>query len=224
MASWETSGRSDEWYTPKYIFEALNCHFDLDVAAPMRGPLHVPCDTWFYDCSLSKPWHGFVWGNFPFGGRNGLEPWLEKFFAHGNGIALTPDRTSAPWFRNAWASADLVLFMPKVRFIRPDGSEGKSPSTGTALWAVGPQAVAALQRAASVGLGILAQPIPPAASFAVAQAGSDQPRPGYPLPTHGTYAVDPAPADHSSLSGGAGVCGINLHAPLITSQVQHNHG
>jgi hypothetical protein len=38
--------------------------------------------------------------NPPFGGRNGLAPWLDKFFANGNGIALTPDRTSAPWWQD----------------------------------------------------------------------------------------------------------------------------
>jgi hypothetical protein len=65
---------------------------------------------------LTNPWFGFVWMNPPFGGRNGLEPWLARFFAHGNGIALTPDRTSAPWFRRAAAAADAVLFMPNLKF------------------------------------------------------------------------------------------------------------
>ena len=41
-------------------------------------------------------WAGFVWMNAPFGARNGLEPWLAKFFAHNNGIALVPDRTRWP--------------------------------------------------------------------------------------------------------------------------------
>ena len=158
MSTWETPGASDEWYTPKYIFDALGCRFDLDVAHPHGQRTHVPCDGYLSQNSLTAPWFGFVWMNPPFGGRNALEPWLTKFFDHGNGIALTPDRTSAPWFRNACARADLVLFMPKVRFIRPDGSEGKSPSTGTALWAAGRTAVSALRRAASRNLGILATP------------------------------------------------------------------
>ena len=46
----------------------------------------------------------------PFGGRNGIVPWLDKFFAHGNGIALTPDRTSAPWWRRYAGMAHKVLF------------------------------------------------------------------------------------------------------------------
>lgn len=158
MSAWEALGQSDEWYTPKYIFDALGCRFDLDVAHPHGRRTHVPCDGYLSHNGLTAPWFGFVWMNPPFGGRNALEPWLTRFFDHGNGIALTPDRTSAPWFRNAWARVDLVLFMPKVRFIRPDGSEGKSPSTGTALWAAGQTGAAALRRAANRDLGILASP------------------------------------------------------------------
>ncbi|UCL89307.1 DUF1073 domain-containing protein [Pseudomonas sp. HS-18] len=36
--------------------------------------------------------------NPPFGGRNGHVPWLEKFLAHGNGIAIVRAYTSAAWF------------------------------------------------------------------------------------------------------------------------------
>lgn len=158
MSAWEASGQSDEWYTPKYIFDALGCRFDFDVAAPREGPLHVPCDSWIPDHSLDWKWVGFVWMNPPFGGRNALSPWLTKFFDHGNGIALTPDRTSAPWFRDAWERADLVMFLPKVRFLRPDGTQGKAPSTGTALWAAGRRAAECLREAAKGGLGILAAP------------------------------------------------------------------
>jgi hypothetical protein len=164
MGYWDTPGKSNDWYTPKYIFDALGAEFDLDVAAPSVR-LHVPAKCWLteYDDGLKYApyWHGFIWMNPPFGGRNGLEPWLKCFFRHGNGIALVPDRTSAPWFRDAWAHADIVLFMPKVRFIRPDGSLGKSPSNGTALMASGDRASTHLSLAATRGLGILSKPVPP---------------------------------------------------------------
>lgn len=159
MSRWETSGASDEWYTPKFVFDALGCRFDLDVAAPENVALtHVPAGEWLFHDSLNEPWFGFVWMNPPFGGRNSLAPWMEKFFDHGNGVALTPDRTSAPWFQDAWKRATLVLFTPKIRFLRPNGSEGKSPSNGTALWASGEQGRAALIGAAGNGLGVLALP------------------------------------------------------------------
>jgi hypothetical protein len=79
-----------------------------------RGPLmaeHEPCIGQSDDCSpgpdhwvparavftkrddgLSQPWHGLVFMNPPFGGRNGQVPWLCKFFDHANGIAIVPTR------------------------------------------------------------------------------------------------------------------------------------
>jgi hypothetical protein len=154
MSHWEALGLSDEWYTPKHVFDALGTAFDLDVAAPRDGAPHVPAPRWIWSGSLEAEWRGFVWMNPPFGGRNSLGGWLERFFDHGNGIALTPDRTSAPWFQSAWSRASLVLFTRKIRFIRPDGSEGKSPSNGTALWAAGDAAEAALRRAAANGIAL----------------------------------------------------------------------
>ena len=157
MGHWEDVGKSDDWYTPKYIFDALNCRFDMDVAAPKEGPRHVPTGRWIHTDSLMARWNGFIWMNPPFGPRNGIVPWLDKFFDHGNGIALVPDRTSAPWFQDAGKKADGILFMsPKVKFERPDGSLGKSPSTGTALLAAGIKAYAIMTNAADE-LGFMVQ-------------------------------------------------------------------
>lgn len=154
MSSWESQGATDEWYTPAIVFDALGVEFDTDVAAPQSGPRHVPCAHWIWADSLSKPWPGFVWMNPPFGARNGLEPWLRRFFAHGNGIALTPDRTSAPWWQESAARADAILLTArKLKFERPDGSVGGSPGCGVTLWAAGPRAAAALMHAESRGLG-----------------------------------------------------------------------
>lgn len=158
MSYWEANGQSDDWFTPQAVFDALGCRFDLDVAAPKDGPLHVPAPRWLSSGSLDTEWTGFVWMNPPFGGRNGLAPWIEKFIDHGNGIALTPDRTSAPWFQDALPCMDAALFTRKIRFIRPDGTEGRSPSNGTALMAIGWQGIAALNRAAALGFGVLATP------------------------------------------------------------------
>jgi hypothetical protein len=158
MSAWEAAGQSDEWYTPPAVFEALGCVFDQDVSPARHGKSHVPAKTMLVGDGLVEPWHKFIWGNFPFGGRNGLQPWLNKFFAHGNGIALVPDRTSAPWFWDAFRQADAVLFTRKLRFLKPDGTEGKSPSCGTALIAIGPQGGTALDNAYRAGFGILAFP------------------------------------------------------------------
>lgn len=156
MAAYEAAGETDEWYTPRYIFDALGERFDLDVAAPIDGPRHVPCSSWLSSGALAAPWSGFVWMNPPFGHQRHKREWLAKFFEHGNGIALVPDRTSAPWFQEYAPRADAILWVtPKIKFERPDGSRGEWPGTGTALFAVGGRAVQALMRS---GLGFVTVP------------------------------------------------------------------
>lgn len=152
MAAYEGPGESDEWYTPKYIFDALGVEFDLDVAAPLDGPRYVPCLGWIYERSLEREWSGFVWMNPPFGHQSTKRRWLQRFFDHGNGIALLPDRTSAPWWQEFAPQSDAVLFVsPKVKFERPDGSIGEQPGTGTTLLASGKRGFDALVKAKALG-------------------------------------------------------------------------
>ena len=106
-------------------------------------------------------WRGFVWMNAPFGERNGLLPWLEKFFEHGNGIALVPDHTSAPWWQQFAPRSELALFVAKkIKFIGADGKPGKSPAQGTCLLASGRRAIEPLCRARAEQLGVLMRPEP----------------------------------------------------------------
>lgn len=145
MAAYEARGESDEWYTPKYIFDALGERFDLDVACPPEGPRHTPSDFYLHKNALEEAWYGFVWMNPPFGHQRDKIKWLTKFFEHGNGIALVPDRTSAPWWQEFASKADAVCFVaPKIKFERPDGTLGESPGTGTCLFGAGARAEASL--------------------------------------------------------------------------------
>ena len=152
MAAYETHGETDEWYTPGYIFDALGERFDLDVASPPEGPRYVPAASWISQGSLEAEWSGFVWMNPPFGHQRHKRQWLSKFMAHGNGIALLPDRTSAPWWQEFAPQASAVLFVsPKVKFERPDGTLGEQPGTGTTLLASGQRGAEALINAAGLG-------------------------------------------------------------------------
>lgn len=155
MSYWERGGQTDEWYTPKYIFDALGVVFELDVAAPdIRTFCCVPAKEFITDGSLTADWKGFVWMNPPFGGRNGLVPWLDKIYKHGSGIALTPDRTSAPWWQVAAKQCDALMFVAgKIKFIRSTGDTGSQPGNGTTLFAYGDRAVFALRNAEKNGLG-----------------------------------------------------------------------
>lgn len=150
-------GTSDEWYTPPEMLSALGEVFDLDPCSPGAGHW-VPASKVFtqQDDGLRQPWDGFVFMNPPFGGRNGHVPWLEKFLAHGNGIAIVRAYTSAGWFHDHAVRAEAMLFpRGKTQFVRPDGSIGKSPGHGVVLLAMGERAKAALKRS---GLGLYVEP------------------------------------------------------------------
>lgn len=154
MAEFERAAlHSDDWYTPPAIFDALGLTFDLDPCSP--GPDHwVPARRVYtkQDDGLAQPWEGLVFMNPPFGGRNGHVPWLERFLAHGNGIAIVRAYTSAGWFHQIAPQIDGILFpRGKTKFIRPDGSVGKSPGHGSALLSLGETSTAAME---ACGLGL----------------------------------------------------------------------
>lgn len=148
MAEHEPSiGASDDWYTPPEIFTALGVTFDLDPCSP--GPGHwVPASQIYTkaDDGLSRPWSGRVFMNPPFGGRNGHVPWLLKFLAHRNGIAIVRAYTSSAWFHQYATQADAMLFPKgKTKFIRPDGTIGKSPGHGVVIIGMGGRCCEALR-------------------------------------------------------------------------------
>lgn len=157
MGHHEKNGKSDEWYTPKYIFDALGCTFETDAAAPVdRKHCNVPAIKFITENSLNERWLGFTWLNPPFGGRNGISPWLDKMADHGDGIALSPDRTSTSWWQKAATECDLLMQVHhKIKFIDHNGNIGTKPGNGTTLFAYGEEAMQALINASNKGLGIL---------------------------------------------------------------------
>lgn len=168
-------GKSDDWYTPPHYFEAFGCWFALDPCSP--GPGHwVPADEIYTkaDDGLSKPWKGFVFMNPPFGGRFGHVPWLERFFAHGNGIGIVRAYTSSSWWHDWMPKADSICFpRGKTRFVpsketrlrleeearqraRKKGLStakfNNAPGHGIAIFSAGPKGREVLARC---GLGML---------------------------------------------------------------------
>ena len=115
----KTKGQSDEHYTTKSIFSALNVVFDLDVAAPSGGG-NAPA-LHYYDKEsdgLSSQWWGNVWMNPPYSSPT---PWVEKWLDHGNGICLVAV-SRAKWYDRLWRECDGILNLPpSLKFMTPDG-------------------------------------------------------------------------------------------------------
>ena len=133
---------SDEWYTPKHIFDAIGLTFDLDVATPCNETIHTPHIRRYCPCQdgLSREWGGLVWMNPPYSKPG---PWVEKWLDHGNGICLVP-MSKSKWFYNLWNSEALIVnVQPNMKFDRPDGPP-KQIFLGFILAALGDQACQAL--------------------------------------------------------------------------------
>jgi len=132
-------GYSDEYYTPDRIPRALG-GFDLD---PCAGPKsHARRNVRRPKCGLTMPWSGRVWLNPPY---SNVHEWLDKFAAHGNGIALVNARPETQWFQRIATKADGILWLRgRVEFEKPDGSRGHA-TVGSVLLAYGKHNAEALQ-------------------------------------------------------------------------------
>lgn len=98
---------SDDYYTPKHVFDRLGLRFDLDVASPPGGSPWVPANKYYTQAEdgLSADWHGRVWMNPPY---SRCTPWVKRFIEHRDGIALLPFAKSK-WFTEIWNKADCLV-------------------------------------------------------------------------------------------------------------------
>ena len=136
VSALDVANTSDEWYTPRWIFDAAGLTFDMDVCAPV-APEFRTCPARRYltvlDDGLTAPWDGLVWMNPPY---SNIMPWAERFARHGEGLALVPTVNSSwriPLMRAAdgiaLVSVSTKLGRSAIRsqvstgFRRPDGSE-----------------------------------------------------------------------------------------------------
>jgi hypothetical protein len=140
----------DEQYTPKWVFDALNVTFDMDVATSHSPYVVVPTKQKFTmeDNSLDKQWQGLVWMNPPY---SGVTPWVDKWLEHNNGFCLVPLASQGKWVNKLWDSkAQLVYMPPNMKFIGGEDGVMITHRWRTALWAIGDQAIKILNDA---GLG-----------------------------------------------------------------------
>ena len=133
-------GESDIWLTPRTILNALGA-FDLDpCAAPAPRPW--PTAARHYDLTqgddgLLLPWAGRVFCNPPYGPETAK--WLDRMAFHNHGTALVFARTETrAWQDVVFPFCTGILFLAgRVRFCRPDGTQGESASAPSALIAYG---------------------------------------------------------------------------------------
>ena len=110
------------------------------------------------DNGLVTDWgDSFCWMNPPYGLRNGIAEWIEKFVEHGNGVAIAPDFTSTEWWHALTEQAEIIMFIrPKISFL-PKREDGRTNSLGSTLVAIGERGVQALRNAERNGRGLCFQ-------------------------------------------------------------------
>ena len=151
--------KSVEWYTPEWVFQALDLTFDLDPASPHDMETAVPALTKYtlFDNGLKKPWFGRVWLNPPYGPDTGT--WIRRMAQHANGIALVFSRTDASWCQEAMRSAQAMLFVGgRIEFIpgKENAHKKSRCGAGTVLFAWGEDCVNALRKLVDRGVFISA--------------------------------------------------------------------
>jgi len=110
------SSKSDQWNTPRDLFEKLDAefHFDLD---PCADAENHKCERYFTkeDDGLQKPWGGSrVFCNPPYG--RDIWKWVKKAYEEGHKentivVMLIPARTDTAYFH------DYILHRAEVRFV-----------------------------------------------------------------------------------------------------------
>lgn len=109
------SSASDNWVTPKRLFDDLNAvfNFDLDAAA---SDDNAKCQKYFTiaENGLAQSWHGNVWLNPPYGRKIGA--WVKKAYDEvmwggaSSVVLLLPARTDTTWYHD-YCSKGIVLFL-----------------------------------------------------------------------------------------------------------------
>jgi site-specific DNA-methyltransferase (adenine-specific) len=107
MTAYMPASKTDNWATPKWLFDEYNQkhEFGLDAAASSTNHL---CDNWFgldhvdpaKRDGLTADWTGYgaVWCNPPYG--RVIKDWVEKALSHNEitVVMLLPSRTDTQWF------------------------------------------------------------------------------------------------------------------------------
>lgn len=148
----EKPNENYEYYTPSYIFDALDTEFDMDIASPEEGPVPwIPARRFVTPSEdglkVDLTGVGLIWCNPPYGKLT--YPFLKRMSQHNNGIALVFARTDNAWFHEFCLTAARIYFVQgRINFVDRDGklpictnpeakSYGKKTGSGAASILVG---------------------------------------------------------------------------------------
>lgn len=136
---------NNEWYTPAEYIEAARevlGTIDLDPASCELANQTVKAGKFFSadEDGLSQNWHGNIWLNPPYASEL-IRKFVDKLLSSefDSAIVLTDACTDTKWFEKlAEKSAGILFTNHRIKFLRPDGTEGSgSPTRGQAFFYFG---------------------------------------------------------------------------------------
>jgi hypothetical protein len=139
-----TSHATDEWYTPKYYVELARLvlgGIDLDPASNATAQAWIQATHYYTeaDNGLLQHWRGRVFLNPPYGktaGKSNMELWAKKLeheYLTGNttaAIMLINSTHGYAWYENLWTRWPVCLARERIRFVKPDGTQGDQAKRG----------------------------------------------------------------------------------------------
>lgn len=149
------STRSDEFYTPPWVYERLG-EFDLD---PCAGPsAQIARINWRDRDALESDWFGRVWLNGPYSVDNKRLFLLKAADYHAatgeSVIGLYPCTPSTDWFKECARKAAAVYAVDRrIDFIRSDGKRGRG-TVPSAFFCFGGEAAESVRKSGLVSMQI----------------------------------------------------------------------
>lgn len=113
------SSKTDEWATPRLLFDDLNAEFgfEVDVCAT---PDNAKCPTFFTkdDDALAQRWEGVCWMNPPYGRQIG--DWVRKACQSAQQgatvVCLLPARTDTQWWHRYCVHGEIRFLEGRLKF------------------------------------------------------------------------------------------------------------
>jgi hypothetical protein len=144
---------TNDWLTPPELIKVLG-PFDLDPCCPPKMPwktakkmIHWPKD------GLKEKWHGRVWCNPPY---SDVFPWAEKMSKYGNGLLLTPGKsTDTRWGQICLHGNAVLFFKGRLLFHYLDGRKSYGKWMSNMLTAFGKDNVQSLRECQKQFPGVL---------------------------------------------------------------------
>lgn len=140
------SSETDEWATPRFLFEALDAEFGFTLD-PAATPVNAKCRRFFtrLEDGLAQNWTGHtVFLNPPYGREIGL--WVRKAFltaASGSVVVcLLPARTDTRWWHDYVSRGEVRFLKGRLQF---EGGQHCAPFPSAVVvfrpWKVAPSYV-----------------------------------------------------------------------------------